>query len=718
MAIRILFVAVSARPTADTPTPAAAGTGGAPLHPGHPWPLGASLTRRGVNFSVVAPQATRVELLLFSHGEATEPQRVVELDQRYRSGDHWHVEVEGVGLGSCYGYRVYGPLQAGGHSFNPSKVLLDPCARAIAGWGGYRREAAVGAVPNTGCCLKGVVTERERFDFDAAPRPRHSWQRSVIYELHVGGFTQGAGCPVPGERRGTLLGLIDTLPYLQQLGVTAIELLPVMAFDPADAPAGRQNHWGYSPISWMAPHQGYLVGDDPLTARDQVRELVSACHRAGIEVILDVVYNHTSEGNQQGPTLSWRGFCDQLYYQQGHHGEYLDVSGCGNTIAANRPLVRRLILESLRCWAVELGVDGFRFDLGIALSRGDHLQPLDAPPLFEAMEADPELADLKLISEPWDCGGLYKLADFPALRVATWNGRFRDDVRRFWKGDQGTAWALGLRLSGSPDLYEPRPPHPGQCITFLTAHDGFTLADLVSFNGKHNLANGEDNRDGDNHNNSWNHGVEGPSSDHAVTALRERQLRNLLATLLLAPGVPMLLMGDEVRRSQGGNNNTWCQNNPLGWMHWQPDTDDQALRTYLRRLLNLRSALKQVLNPELPLPVRPQRRSDDEHSLWRQWHGVEINRPDWAEWSHTLAWSVNERVQGPLLWCGLNAYSRAVHFELPVCPSGWVRVIDTALPAGEDLPSRPQPWKPTGAPLESRSLMLLVAERLLDGVEL
>ncbi|MCP9886792.1 glycogen-debranching protein [Cyanobium sp. ATX 6A2] len=691
---------------------------GAPLHPGSPWPLGASVTLRGVNFSVVAPQATRVELLLFSHGEASEPQRVVELDQSNRSGDHWHVEVEGVGLGSCYGYRVYGPLQAGGHSFNPSKVLLDPCARAIAGWSGYRREAAVGAVPNTGCCLKGVVTEREQFDFDAAPRPRHSWQRSVIYELHVGGFTQGAGCPVPSERRGTLLGLIDTLPHLQELGVTAIELLPVMAFDPADAPAGRQNHWGYSPISWMAPHQGYLVGDDPLTARDQVRELVSACHQAGIEVILDVVYNHTSEGNQQGPTLSWRGLGDQLYYQQGHHGEYLDVSGCGNTIAANRPLVRRLILESLRCWAVELGVDGFRFDLGIALSRGDQLQPLDAPPLFEAMEADPQLADLKLISEPWDCGGLYKLADFPALRVATWNGRFRDDVRRFWKGDQGTAWALGLRLSGSPDLYEPKPPHPGQCITFLTAHDGFTLADLVSFNGKHNLANGEDNRDGDNHNNSWNHGVEGPSSDHAVTALRERQLRNLLATLLLAPGVPMLLMGDEVRRSQGGNNNTWCQNNPLGWMHWQPNADDLALRTYLRRLLNLRTTLKQVLNPESPLPVRPQRRSDDEHALWRQWHGVEINRPDWAEWSHTLAWSVNERVQGPLLWCGLNAYSRAVHFELPVCPSGWVRVIDTALPAGDDLPRRPQPWKPTGAPLESRSLMLLVAQRLLDGVEL
>jgi glycogen operon protein len=672
-----------------------------------------------VNFSVVAPLATRVELLLFAHGEASEPERLVELSgSLHRSGDHWHAEVEGAGLGTCYGYRVYGPLQPGGHSFNPSKVLLDPCARAIAGWQGYQRGAAVGGGPNTTCCLKGVVTERDRFDFDQAPRPRHTWQRSVIYELHVGGFTQGAGCPVPTEHQGSLLGLINLLPQLQELGITAIELLPVMAFDPTDAPAGRQNHWGYSPISWMAPHPGYLVGDDPLSGRDQVRQLVSACHRAGIEVILDVVYNHTSEGNQHGPTLSWRGFGDSLYYQQSVEGHYQDVSGCGNTVAANRPLVRRLILESLRCWATELGVDGFRFDLGIALSRGDNLLPLEQPPLFEAMEADPELADLKLISEPWDCGGLYKLADFPARRVSTWNGRFRDDVRRFWKGDDNTVWNLGLRLSGSPDLFQPRLPHPGQCVTFLTAHDGFTLADLVSFNGKHNLANGEDNRDGDNHNNSWNHGVEGPSSDHAITALRDRQLRNLLASLLLAPGVPMLLMGDEVRRSQGGNNNTWCQNNPLGWMHWQPDGGDLALRTYVQRLLNLRRHLLDLLNPELPLLERPQRRTEDHRHLWRQWHGVEIGRPDWAEWSHTLAWSLNDAVQGPLLWCGMNSFSRAIHFDLPVCPSGWSRVLDTALPPGSDLPSAAQPWKPRGAPLESRSLMLMVSTRLMEGVSL
>jgi isoamylase len=675
------------------------------IHLGRPWPLGASLTPRGVNFSVVAPLATRVELLLFTGGDAGEPEWVIELDARHRAADHWHVEVEGIGLGTCYGYRVFGPLQPGAHGFNPSKVLLDPCARAIAGWEDYRRGAAVGAAPNTAYCLKGVVTERERFNFEAAPRPRHSWQRSVIYELHVGGFTEGPGSPVPAERRGTLLGVIDTIPYLQDLGITAVELLPVMAFDPSDAPPGRINHWGYSPLSWMAPHPGYLVGDDPAGARDQVRQLVSACHQAGIEVILDVVYNHTTEGNHCGPTLSWRGLADRLYYHQNARGDYMDVSGCGNTIAANRPLVRRLVMESLRCWAVELGIDGFRFDLGIALSRGEELLPLDMPPLFEEIEADPELSEIKLISEPWDCGGLYRLHDFPARRVATWNGRFRDDVRRFWKGDSHTCWVMGQRLSGSPDLFHPSAVHPGKCITFLTAHDGFTLADLVSFNIKHNLANGEGDRDGDNHNNSWNHGVEGPSTDHAVVALRERQLRNMLSTLMLSHGVPMLLMGDEVRRSQGGNNNTWCQNNPLGWMHWEPDHGDLALRTFLRRLLTLRQILAPLLNPEV-LPLE------------RHWHGVEHEKPDWASWSHTLAWSLHEADGQPLLWCGLNAYAKAIHFELPVSGSGWLRLIDTGLPAGEDLPAAPRPWTPEGIPLESRSLVLLAAGHLEHRLQL
>ncbi len=679
---------------------------------GHPWPLGASLTQRGVNFSVVAPLATRVELLIFADGAAREAQEVFDVNQR--SGEHWHIEVEGLGLGCCYGYRVFGPLQPGSHGFNPSKVLLDPCARAIAGWDVYERGAAIGAIPNTSTCLKGVVTERDRFDFDSAPRPRHPWQKSVIYELHVGGFTRGRGCPVPEERQGTLLGLIDTLPYLQELGVTAIELLPVMAFDPQDAPAGRLNHWGYSPVSWMAPHPAYLLEPDPLQGRQEVRQLVTACHQAGLEVLLDVVYNHTSEGNQEGPTLSWRGFCDALYYHQTARGDYLDVSGCGNTIAANRPLVRRLILESLRCWSTELGIDGFRFDLGIALTRGEGLAPLDAPPLFEEMEADPDLSDLKVVSEPWDCGGLYRLADFPARRVASWNGRFRDDLRRFWKGDDRTVWTLSQRLSGNPDLFNGQPAPVGRTINFLTAHDGFTLADLVSFNRKHNLANGENDRDGDNHNNSWNHGVEGPSTDPAVNALRDRQLRNLMTSLLLAPGVPMLLMGDEVRRSQGGNNNTWCQNNPLGWMHWQPDGDDLVLRRFLRRLIQLRQRLAPLLNQDLPPAPGGPGRVIDSRSSWREWHGIELGNPDWASWSHCLAWSLHDADRGPLIWCGMNAYYQPMHFALPAQPAGWRRAIDTALPGDHAMPARPEPWLQATAPLESRSLMVLVATPLLE----
>ena len=695
---------------------------------GRPWPLGSSVSAHGVNFSVAAPGANRVELLLFESGEAASPCEVIDLESdRHRSGDYWHVELPGLQAGCRYGYRVFGPLAPGGHGFHPGKVLLDPCARAIDGWSVYERGAATGASPNTDCCLKGVVCERDRFDFDAHPRPRHSWQNTVIYELHVGGFTKAEDSGVAPEHRGSLLGVIDKIPYLKSLGVTTIELLPVQAFDPQDAPPGRDNVWGYSPLSWFAPHQGYVCGDDPLLARDQMRALVAACHDAGLEVLLDVVYNHTTEGNGQGPTLSWRGFADRTYYHQNDKGNYLDVSGCGNSIAAHQPISRELILESLRCWALELGVDGFRFDLGIALSRGEGLKPLDKPALFEAMEADPLLSELKLVSEPWDCGGLYRLNDFPAQRIGTWNGRFRDALRSFWKGDDDSTWALAQRLRSSPDLYDGKAANLGRSVNLLTAHDGFTLLDLVSFNGKHNLANGEDNRDGENHNTSWNHGVEGPTSDPAIRALRKRQQRNLLTTLLFARGVPMLLMGDEVGRSQGGNNNTWCQDTPLSWMIWSQAHCDTALLTYAQRLLKVRSQLAELINPlvahsEPPPPAAAAETADTPESpealaprisppegLWRQWHGVELNKPDWASWSHCLAYSVQRGNEGAALWVGFNAYFKAMHFDLPEPTSPWCRLIDTALTADDDLPTVLEPWSPKGVPLEARSLVVMVA---------
>ena len=672
-----------------------------------------------MNFSLAAPAADRIELLLFRNGSDRVPEQVIELDgRRHRSGDYWHVEVEGLNEGCCYGYRVFGPLAPGAHGFCPSKVLLDPAARAITGWDVYDRVLATGPSPNAHACLKGVVSERQRFDFEAHPRPRHSWQRSVIYELHVGAFTRASDSGVDPSNRGTYQGVIEKLPYLQELGVTAIELLPVFSFDPADAPPGRDNVWGYSPLNWFTPHHGYCSGDDPLQARNEMRQLVAACHDAGIEVLLDVVYNHTTEGNRHGPTLSWRGVADGTYYHQNSEGEYLDVSGCGNSIAANDPISTQLILESMRCWAVELGIDGFRFDLGIELSRGAQLKPLDHPPLFTAMEADPELSDLKLVSEPWDCGGLYRLNDFPAKRIATWNGHFRDGLRRFWKGDEHSTWALAQRFKGSPDLYDGKAVAIGHSVNFITAHDGFTLADLVSYNRKHNLANGEDNRDGDNHNNSWNHGLEGPTTEPEVLALRRRQQRNLLSTLLLARGVPMLLMGDEVGRSQGGNNNTWCQDSPLGWMVWNEDHCDLELKLFLKRLLKLRQALPQLFNPLIPARETTKKHPQDHTDLWRQWHGVDLSKPDWASWSRSVATSLHMGSHGALIWMGFNAHKEALDFELPIPASPWTRVIDTSLPSPQDFPDQPVPFRGVTIPMQSRSFVLLVAQDEVSNLRL
>ncbi|BEV36673.1 isoamylase [Synechococcus sp. M16CYN] len=690
------------------------------IHPGKPWPLGSSATARGVNFSLAAPAANRIELLIYTNGNDRSPERVIELgSHRHWSGDYWNVEIEGLREGCCYGYRVFGPLAPGSHGFCPSKVLLDPAARAITGWEVYDRALATGSSPNAHACLKAVVSERKRFDFESHPRPRHSWQRSVIYELHVGAFTKGIDSGLTDNARGTYGGVIKKLPYLKELGITAIELLPIFSFDPTDAPPGRKNVWGYSPVNWFTPHHGYCLENDPLQGRNEIRQLVAACHDAGIEVLLDVVYNHTTEGNSHGPTISWRGCADTIYYHQNSNGDYLDVSGCGNSIAANQPLSTQLILESMRCWAIELGVDGFRFDLGIELSRGQQLEPLEYPPLFGAMEADPELSDLKLVSEPWDCGGLYRLNDFPARRISTWNGHFRDDLRRFWKGDEHITWALGQRLESSPDLYNGNPVAVGRSINLITAHDGFTLADLVSYDRKHNLANGENNRDGENNNNSWNHGIEGPTTQPKVLALRRRQQRNLLSTLLLARGVPMLLMGDEVGRSQGGNNNAWCQDSPLARMIWNEDQCDLELKLFLTRLLKLRRALPQLFNPLTTAHETTKECPQNHIDLYRQWHGVELSKPDWAAWSRSAATSLHMGNRGAaLLWMGFNAHKEALNFELPVPTSPWKRLIDTSLPAPMDFPKQPVPFQGFSILLENRSFVLLVAQDEVSNLRL
>ena len=671
---------------------------------GSAWPLGSSVTLDGVNFSIAAPHATNLELLIFQNEDDEYAKETISLDQKNRSGDYWHVEIEGLAEGTLYGYKV----SIDGQKAAEDHIVLDPCARAITGWENYIRNHKEKVNRGYAHCLKGVVTKRDYFDFKSHPRPKHSWNKTIIYELHVGGFTKSNDSSISESKKGTFLGLIEKIPYIKSLGITAIDLLPVFAFDPNDAPEGLVNYWGYSPINWFTPHQGFVDSCNPLEARKQFKKLVEVCHDNELEVLIDVVYNHTTEGNQNGPSISWKNFGPKTYYHQDEKENYQDVSGCGNSIAANRPLVRKLILESLRCWAIELGVDGFRFDLGIALSRGENLIPLDKPPLFEEIEADPKLSDVKLISEPWDCGGLYKLGDFPAKQFRTWNGHFRDDIRRFWKGEKGTIWPLKDRLIGNKSLYNNNNLANIFSINFITSHDGFTLKDLVSFNKKHNLANGENNRDGENNNNSYNYGVEGPTTNKEINNLRQKQQRNLLATLLLSPGVPMILMGDEVGRSQGGNNNTWCQNNKLGWMIWDDKNCDKELKEFVIKLIFLRKQLPEFFSPEYIFDSQKDSSKIKKSDFWIQWHGIKVNKPDWSDWSHTLGYSINKKDEGAVIWVGLNAYKEAMIFELPKPISPWKKYIDTSCLKNKNTSKKPLVNQST-LRIQSNSLVLIVA---------
>ncbi len=680
---------------------------------GSAWPLGSSVTLDGVNFSIAAPHAKIVKLLIFQNEDDEYAKETISLNQKNRSGDYWHVEIEGLTEGALYGYEV----SIDGNMADKEHIVLDPCARAITGWRNYTRDQQEKVSKGYGNCLKGVVTERDYFDFKSHPRPKHSWNKTIIYELHVGGFTKSIDSSISKSKKGTFIGLIEKIPYLKSLGITSIELLPVFAFDPNDAPEGLVNYWGYSPINWFTPHQGFIDSCNPLEARKQFKQFVEVCHDNELEVLIDVVYNHTTEGNQNGPSISWKKFGPTTYYHQDEKENYQDVSGCGNSIAANRPLVRKLILESLRCWAIELGVDGFRFDLGIALSRGENLIPLEKPPLFEEIEADPKLSDVKLISEPWDCGGLYKLGDFPAKEFRTWNGHFRDDIRRFWKGEKDTIWPLKDRLIGNKSLYNNNSLANIFSINFITSHDGFTLKDLLSFNKKHNLANGENNRDGENNNNSYNYGVEGPTTNKEINNLRQKQQRNLLATLLLSPGVPMILMGDEVGRSQGGNNNTWCQDNPLGWMDWNQKNWDNDLKEFVLKLISLRKQLPEFFSPDSIYECQEDNTKVKTSNFWIQWHGIKVNKPDWGDWSHTLGFSINKNDEGSAIWIGFNAYKESMLFDLPTPISHWKKYIDTSILKTKSVSKKPLANQ-SNVRIERNSLVLMVSSEYSKKVKL
>ena len=659
-------------------------------------PLGSSLTKNGVNFSIVATNAEFIEILIFENNDSLLPKSIFKLDKRFKSGPYWHAEISGLKEGTIYAYRVF-QRDNGINTDYSKKILIDPCSRGIIGWEKYDRANSINSNDNTSCSLKSVVCERERFNFKQFPRPKHLWEDSIIYELHVEGFTKNIYLDNDKENTNCFNKIIKKIPYLKDLGITTIELLPIFCFDPSDSPNGLDNFWGYSPINWFTPHFQYFSDKSPNKIRSEFRNFVEECHKYELEVILDVVYNHTSEGNINGPALSWKGFDENLYYFIGGDKNFQDVSGCGNTIAANRGLVRKLIIESLKCWANELGVDGFRFDLGIALTRGENLDPLDNPPLFEDIESDPELTEIKLISEPWDCGGLYKIKDFPSNSTFTWNGHFRDDVRKFWIGNENTAWKMSDKIQGSPSIYGKNNINT-RTINFITSHDGFTLKDLVSFKDKHNYANKEKNKDGENNNNSWNHGIEGPTSDEIINKLRKQQQKNLLFSLLISKGVPMMLMGDEIGRSQGGNNNTWCQNNPLGWMNWDKNDMDIELLNYVKSLIKMRKKFKSFINPN---------QIENNMHVEYQWHGTDLNKPDWGSWSHTLAFSINiAKTKDPILWIGLNAYSQNIKFWVPKPKKKWLKVIDTS----ESEAFKPNLINNEFIEINSRSTVLIVAD--------
>jgi isoamylase len=638
--------------------------------PGTRFPPGGSCTTEGVNFSVFSKTAKRVELLLYEASDSTEPAQIVALDpDTNRSYFFWHVFVEGLPAGTHYTWRV-----------DEGRELVDPWARAVTDSVWTRRRAISGANgrPNS---IRGVVTaEGER-----PPRPsRHlpSLEGAVIYELHVGGFTRHPSSCV--EHPGKFLGLIDKIPYLKDLGITHVELLPVMAFDYQDVPPAVEarnlrNYWGYSPHSFYSPHPHYCATPERGTHQNEFRELVKALHAAGLGVILDVVFNHTGEGGADGPIINFKGLANDVFYllDPADRRQYRDFSGCGNTINCNHPIVTRFIVNCLEWWVEQMGVDGFRFDLASVFVRGEDGAPLANPPLPWNIELSRTLAPLPLIAEAWDAGGLYHVGAFPGFSWTEWNGRYRDVIRRFLRGDRGIIREVATCVAGSSDLYADDGRLPANSINFISCHDGFTLRDLVSYNYKHNEANGEDNRDGTNDNLSWNCGVEGETTDPAVLSLRRRQAKNFIAILMISRGVPMLMAGDEIWRTQLGNNNAWCQDNEVFWFDWRLLETERDMLEFVRGMIALRrrhaSLMHNAFFTGKPLPGR------DIPDI--AWHGERLNEPAWHDsttqfLAFTIAGlSANEED----LHVILNMAGVAVDAQLPPIPGRkWYPVVDTS----------------------------------------
>jgi isoamylase len=662
---------------------------------GSPLPLGATQRGTGVNFALFSRHATRVRLELFDQPQDSTPARSILLDPtHHRTGDVWHVWVEGLRPGQLYGYRIEGPYEPEkGHRFNPNKLLVDPFATALTrldDWDfgsarGYdpsspRADLSYSELDDAGAMPKSIFTQ-EHFDWEGDQPLRHAASDTVIYEVHVRGFTihdsSEVDCP------GTYRGLVQKIPYLKELGVTAVELMPVQEFNECalvrvNPLTGEKlrNYWGYDPVTFLAPKASYSHSGGLGQQKLEFKEMVKAFHAAGIEVILDVVFNHTAEGNELGPTLCFRGLDNEIYYILADDKRfYRDFTGTGHTIDANHPVVRDLILAALRHWVVEMHVDGFRFDLASVLGRDEQGNLLANAPLLERIAEDPILRETKIIAEAWDASGAYQVGRFSESRWAEWNGRYRDEVRRFWRGDEGMVGLFASRICGSADIYRGSGKGPESSINFITCHDGFTLNDLVSYAHKHNEANGENNRDGADENYSYNYGVEGKTDDPEIESVRKRQIKNFLVTLFVSRGVPMLLGGDEFRRTQRGNNNAYCQDNEISWYDW----------TFLERHQEIYRFARGMMAFRRNHPVLSREAFYTEADI--RWFSPEGTPPNWSDpKQRQLACLI--RGQGePDLFLMFNAGTEAVTFALPAPSKAerWHLAVDTFGPFPQDL---------------------------------
>jgi isoamylase len=657
------------------------------------FPPGATVTDAGVNFSIFSRHATGAELLLYETAASAEPFQLIRLNPKTnRSFFFWHVFVEKLPPGIHYTWRMFGPndTASSGFRFNPKKELIDPWAKAVTDVFWDRRRASDPDDAGTSS-YRGVAEKSDYFWNSESPLKR-GLEGAVIYELHVGGFTRHPSADV--EHGGTFAGMIDKIPYLRELGITHVELLPIMAFDEQFVPdsvaaRGLKNYWGYNTHSFFSPHPGYCVTPELGTHAHEFKKLVDALHHAGIGVILDVVFNHTAEGGPTGPTINFKGFCNEIFYHLDpqNRSHYRDYTGCGNSVNCNHPLVTQFIVHCLEYWVEEMHVDGFRFDLASVFTRGEDGAPQANPSLPWRVEFSRPLTDVPMIAEAWDASGLYHVGSFPGMRWAEWNGRYRDVIRRFVRGDPGLVGEVASCIAGSSDLYADERRLPQHSINFITCHDGFTLYDLVSYNGKHNEANGEDNRDGCDNNLSWNCGEEGETGNPDVLALRRRQAKNLMSILLLSQGVPMILSGDEVLRTQNGNNNAWCQDNEISWFDWGLVEKNNDMLHFMKELIALRRRHPNLNRREFLTGEEVDGRALPDIA----WHGYRLGEPLWFDsgaqyLAYTLAGSIDREED---LHIVLNMSERTVEAFLPEIPGRtWHLALDTSRADNEDIVPR------------------------------